>query len=128
MAEHLINFNLRTYAKKLQRLCANKPLGSTIAIKVAFVQELIKPILESTPAKAPIPVINARPGLTDAQTKVYEAIVALINKEEPTTLRSIAEACGYKAHNSARVIVNKLLEVGYIIRDDKGNLALPNAE
>ena len=70
-------------------------------------------------AKASPPAPALPPPLTKEQRDVYDKVIDLLTLRQRITHQMLANACGFKSHNSAKKHVDNLIDLGYLQRVGK---------
>lgn len=109
-------FDTHAYAHKLMRSTeARKDKNTTFAVPIERLRLICTDYIKLKEAK-PAEEKATGPALTKRERECFEVIKSMINDLERPTVRSVATAMGYKGPNSARVIINRLVEYGLITR------------
>lgn len=100
-----------SYAHRLIRATEQqKDRNTTFAVPITRLRKLCTDHIELAEAEPPAPEEATEGGLTDRERECLQVIKDKINNLERPTVRNVAEAMKYKTPNSARVIIDRLVE------------------
>lgn len=98
------------YAKKLLRLTKNTPAKFNFPVPADRLRALCKHVVEEE-------IEQPRPPMTDVERAVLTAVKADIAQGIKPTVRSVATRLNYGSPNSARVVIDRLIKLGYLARE-----------
>ncbi len=102
--------DIKNFAEKLLKLTKNHPDASTYPVPAGRLRALCNHVIEAEQVPFDLPP------LTDVEKIVLAAIKADVDQGIQPTIRSVADRLEYETHSSAQVVIDRLIQHGYIER------------
>ena len=104
--------NIYKYAEKLLVQTRRMPDNFSLPLPAKRVRWIAEHILNKQPSKP-----DNR--LTDVEKSVLQAVKADLDIGKRPTIRSVAERLDYDSPRSAQVVIDRLIEFGYLAREGR---------